>query len=536
MHSVRFRISVLGHASELLKYMRQMARHRLLTCVLMGALPIVIRLVTLPYVPFPDPVATDEFSYLLGADTFALGRLTNPPHPMWVHFETWHVLSQPTYASRYPPAQALFLAAGQKFLGHPLFGVWLSFGLLCACLCWMLQGWMPPIYALLGTLIGMGQIGIFGYWMNSYWGGAIAAAGGCLILGALPRLERSINLSAAVLGSLGVPLIAFSRPLEGGVVLVVAGVLLLIRRRRRGRKMSELFVPAVIIPALVVGGLTAAAMARYNYRVTGHPLLLPYILYERTYARAPFLLFLPIRQLAYHHDVMRKYYSDEGVPAFLHKRAHLWNNVWVLQNMVAFYVSTLIFFAMLVGALCSRSARVKAALAVLAALSLTVMLEKSPHPHYIAPGCGLFFALSMYGIRFLGLKARRFGPALLLLFVFVVFGQGLTGILLAHNSDASPRTRLTNELMKKGGQHLVFVRYDLTQPFRFEYVYNKANIDGSPIVWARDMGQAKNQELLDYYPDRKAWLFQPDLKPTLLTPYPAERGDSGEVPKNLRSK
>ena len=535
MGSVRFPNSMLSIASRLLKYMRQLARYRLLTCILMGLLPIGIRLVTLPYVPIPDPMVSDEFSYLLGADTFASGRLTNPPHPMWMHFETWHVVFQPTYSSRYPPAQALFLAVGQKFLGHPLFGVWLSFGLLCACLCWMLQGWLPPVYALLGTLVGMGQIGIFGYWMNSYWGGAIAAAGGCLVLGALPRLERGASMSAAVFGSLGVSMIAFSRPLEGGVGLVVAGVLFLIQRRRRGRKLSELIAPAVLIPVLLIGSLAAGAMARYNYRVTGHPLLLPYILYERTYVRAPFLLFLPLRQLTYHNDVMRKYYSDDSVAGFLNKRAHPWRNVWILQYIVAFYTSTLIFFAVLVGTLFSSSFRVRTALVVLAALFLTVLVEKSPHIHYIAPGCGLFFVIAMYGIRFLCLKAQRFGPALLLLFVFVVFGQGLMGILQAHHSDPSPRTKLTSEIMKMGGKHLVLVRYDLTQHSGFEYVYNNANIDRSPIVWAWDMGQTKNQELLDYYPDRKAWLLQPDFKPPdPLTPYSAEIGDSAGIRQNLR--
>src|SRR5579864_3299646 len=100
--------SGLRLASGLFKRLQQFARHRLLACAFMGVLPIAIRLATLTYVPFPDPTVSDEYSYLLGADTFASGRVTNPPHPMWQHFETWHVLSQPTYASRYPPAQALF--------------------------------------------------------------------------------------------------------------------------------------------------------------------------------------------------------------------------------------------------------------------------------------------------------------------------------------------------------------------------------------------------------------------------------------------
>src|SRR5579862_5350581 len=78
------------------------SRRRYLCWAVLALSMIVGRIVLLPVLPPPDPTITDEFSYILGADTFAHGRAANPPlqHPEF--FESTHLIVNPFYGSKYP--------------------------------------------------------------------------------------------------------------------------------------------------------------------------------------------------------------------------------------------------------------------------------------------------------------------------------------------------------------------------------------------------------------------------------------------------
>src|SRR4051812_2921904 len=179
-----------GLFSRLESVLGRLARKRALCVFLAGATACTLRLLLLPLSPIPQPDITDDFSFLLAADTFAQGRLTNATPAMWTHFESFHITLKPTYMSMYFPAQGMVMAAGTILAGHPWWGIWASCGLMCAAICWMLQGWLPPGWALLGGMLAVVRLALFSYWINSYTGaGATAALGGALVLGAVPRIR-----------------------------------------------------------------------------------------------------------------------------------------------------------------------------------------------------------------------------------------------------------------------------------------------------------------------------------------------------------
>jgi len=237
------------------------SRRRTVCWALLALGMIVARLALLPLLPPPEPVIHDEFSYLLAADTFAHGRLANPALPLPEFFESPHVLVSPMYGSKYQPGQGMLLALGQRLLGHPYWGVVLSGAAMVFLFCWAADAWLPPQWTLIAGGLSAILFFIRHYWFSSYWGGALAACGGALVVGGLGRLlqgeTHGKTTGASFSLSAGALILYITRPYEGGVLcLVTLGILVFQFLKERAERRG-IWLRTVILPNVVV--LLAAA-------------------------------------------------------------------------------------------------------------------------------------------------------------------------------------------------------------------------------------------------------------------------------------
>ena len=499
------------------------AAHKFLTVVVLFLFVIALRVALLGRLPVPNPGIHDEFSYLLMGDTFAHGRVANPPHPLWRSFETFHVLWFPTYASKYPPAQGLMLAFGQ-LLGNPWIGVLLSASAMAAAFVSMLQAWMPARWAFLTGVFAALRLCVASYWMNSYWGGAVAAVGGALVLGAFGRMRRRPSLAMGILLGIGVAILFNSRPYESVFFClpVAAALLFWLWRECKQAETRRAALRLVVFPASVILLFTGGLMARYNWRVTGHAALPPYAYDARLHDRAAMFVWqTPKPAIHYDNAEMENFYNryerlayDRTWATFKSvvqdkwehcSLAFLWPACWLLVPGVFFL---------------HRDARFRLLLFTLLAVLLGYCLVVWPGPHYVAPAAAILFAALVQSIRHLRtirIFGRPIGAALsraillaLVVDVSLLVGQQLGDPQGWGGWGLSDRADLLHDLESKPGKHVVLVRYGPDHSVHEEWVFNAADIDASKVIWARDLPGEVNDQLLRYYPDRTIWLALPD--------------------------
>ena len=493
--------------------------------LLLALLPVVLRLALLAHHPVPSPDVYDEFGHLLQADTLRHFRLANPPHALPQFFETFFVLQEPTYSSIYPVGQGLALAIGWAIFGLPWAGVVLSVAAFCALCYWMLRAWTTPGWALAGGLLAVAEFGPLSQWMNSYWGGAFAAAAGCLVFGSLPRLRNGPRTRDAVLLGVGLGMHLLTRPYES-IFLFLGVVLFFVPHPRKLARVAP-DVILVLIPAVAI-------MLFQNKTVTGSWTTLPEMLSQYQYG-VPAALTLESNPVP-HRPLTREQALDYKMQLSFHTgpetiTSYLERLEYRVRYYRFFFLAPL-YLALVVFLVTIREFRFVWVVLTLLLFSLGVNFFPAFQLHYIAAVTCLFVLVSVAGLERIG-----GAPARLIVFLCVahfIFWYGLhvfddSEVSMAmrpyetwdaiNHGNPERRIYVNRQLAAIPGKLLVFVRYYPQHIFQDEWVYNAADIDGARVVWARDLGEAEDEKLRSYYPDRAVWLLEPDFRPPRLTPF-----------------
>jgi hypothetical protein len=503
-------------------------------CVFLIALSLLaIRSALIPVSGIPLPRYHDEYSYLLAGDTFAHGRLTNPPHSMWIHFETFHVIWHPTYMSMYPPGQGLVLAAGE-ILGNAWIGQLMCAALMCAVICWMLQGWIPPRWALLGGVLTIPRLGLLSYWTNGYWSACLPALGGALVLGALPRIKHHLRWRDAVIMAIGLFMLANSRPYEGLLLSVGVAIALLAWMFGKDGPPLRISLARIVLPLVLALAPLAAWTGYYYSRVTGNPFRMTYDVNRQNYAMGRYFIWQqPWPQKIYNHPRIEALYQREVRETEENQtpRGFVWRWRVKLYYFWQVYLVPPLPFVLIALPCAVRDRKLRVPWIIGGIFAAGLVIETWGLPHYFAPATALVFLILMQCMRHLRLyrwRARPVGLAFVRAVTVIYIGAVVLRVALAvthihpepewQHGDME-RESIVQQLKVLPGQHVVLVNYAPGFDLDREWVYNLADIDGSKIVWARDMGAEENQELLAYYHGRQFWLVHAGSSPLRMEPY-----------------
>lgn len=502
----------------------------------LSALSLLLNVSIAAVIGLPRPMAHDEFSYLLAADTFAQGRLTNPPHLLWRHFESMHVLQQPTYQSKYPPGQGMALAAGQLLTGLPIVGAWLASAAACGAVAWMLRFALPLPWALFGGVLALFHPLVLN-WSRSYWGGSVAMLGGALLFGGLEWVIRRQRANGGLIMGLGMAVLALTRPYEGLLLSILALTRLLLWLFRLGPGRVALTVP--VGGFLIVALAPAAAwLAYYDFRVTGDALKLPYFAYNEQYEIAPPFVWQNRRaEPEYRHEEMRRFHArgpasdrgHDGVGDILQRSGGT-------LGALGWRYTVLGVLAPLLAGLAwawreDRSLRASAA--ILLAFVGGLLATRWAFAHYAAPGFGLFLLLLAAGARGLwGWRPRGRPVGRVIVVMALVLELAAWAAVVGREAWRRPRmwtaerARIVAEVGTRSAKSLIIVQYGPLHSVHQEWVYNRADVDRSAIVWARAMGPANDQAIVDYFRDRRVWRLDVNGADVTLREEPRRRGRS----------
>jgi hypothetical protein len=250
------------------------------------------------------------------------------------------------------------------------------------------------------------------------------------------------------------------------------------------------------------------------------------------YSAAPYFIWQKIRaEPVYQHPVMRDYYRDEArefqrnltLPGYLQRGTQKIMEWW------RFYLGPLLTVPLLALPWIIRQRKMRLPVAICAAMIAAFAVQTWTLPHYFSPAAGALYILltqglrHMYGRRGIARDAVLAIPILAcaMIVIRVVATATHTQIEPAWPRGNLERAAILYQLRAMADEQLVIVRYGPDHDLNREWVWNRASIDSAKVIWARDMGDAKNQELLQYFKSRRAWRLDADDPSPKLQPYTA---------------
>ncbi|HTD44789.1 MAG TPA: hypothetical protein VK687_11430, partial [Bryobacteraceae bacterium] len=175
----------------------------------------------------------------------------------------------------------------------------------------------------------------------------------------------------------------------------------------------------------------------------------------------------------------------------------------------------------------------------LAGALAAVLLEGAASPHYLAPATAVIVAILVECCRHLNASRVRtvrvrilpLLPAVMALVLVLRIGAQTAGLPYTQKLNFQSwccrvegnlnKARIATALWRIPSDHLVFVKTKTDEMNLFQWIYNDADIDHSRIVWARDLGAGRNQQLQAYFAARQVWLVDPNVEPATCVHYDA---------------
>jgi len=335
----------------------------------------------------------------------------------------------------------------------------------------------------------------------------------------------------------GLVILANSRPYEGLVFSIPIAIATMAWIIGRNRAEIRRILPSLLaLSAVLLLGMLATGF--YYYRVTGSPFVMTYQVNRGQYANAPYFVWQsPPPEPAIRHEIMRDYYRREASEFQRNRtfKGYVERGAEKVVDWWQFYLGPLLTVPLLALPWMIRQRKMRLPLAVSGAMVVGFAVQTWTMPHYFSPATGALSILIVQGLRQLWHWRPLVGPQIVRAVPVLAAAMILLRVAAAAThtpiEPAWPRGNLERaaamrELERIPGGQLVLVRYRTHQDLDREWVWNRAAIDSAKIVWARDMGEVQNRELLEYFKNRRVWRIEGDDPAPRLEPYSSEPSSS----------